>query len=186
MTLDTTDPATRLMGETNRRVRANLRPGSREQAGWLAAIRLGITPTGEAPAMSRAAPYVADLDSRARSAALRGAAIRAINMEVAQVVRTEGRGRPALGHTLSRLADKDGGHRVEEQLSALPLMTVDAAALVLDDLIGRCARHRLSVDFYDLARTLIFWDHGVGGRATERRNRIVMDFYRGAPTASIN
>lgn len=174
-------PEAQLMSHTNRCVVANLRPGSSQFSGWLAAIRAGITPAGEVRALSAAGQHVSMLRPRQRTGALRAAAIRAINKDVAQTsTATSGR-RLRLGGSLALLVQKDGGNAVEEQLAALPLMNVDAAALVLDGLIGRCARHQIPVDFFDLADVLTHWGSGGGSRATQQRTRVVLDFYGCAP-----
>lgn len=171
-------PRPSLMEATNRNVAANRQPGSNAFSGWLAAVRCGITAAGETQAMSQAAPWLIEVPKSRHSASLRAAAIRAINKDVAQSKKR------TLGASLGLLAKANGGTSIAEQVGALPLMNVDAAALVLDGLIGRCARHQIEVDFLDLADVLIHWGSGAGagGRSTDRRNRLVLDFYlAGAP-----
>lgn len=168
-----------LMRTTNTRVALNAKPGSNAYSGWLAAIRAGITPSGELTATSRAGAFVAGLNPTQRSGVLRAAAIRAINKDVSH--------RPArnLGRSFAVLAAKEGSSSsIADQVAALPLMNRDAAALVLDGLIGRCARQGVAVDFEDLAATLAFWGTGVGSRSTDTRNRIVLDFYLGKPQSA--
>lgn len=169
-----------LMSATIGRVQANAQPGVNTHSGWLAAIRAGITPVGETTAIAQAAPYLSGLHPRAHPAALRAAAIRAINRDVPHS--TAG----TLGKSLARLAAVEGGSSIGEQVAVLPLMNVDAAALVLDGLIGRCARPRIPVNFYDLARTLIYWGDGASSKSSRGRNKIVLDFHLGAerPNAS--
>lgn len=174
---DTDRPERALMRAANACVTANAQPGASHHAGWLAAIRTGITAQGEARALAVAGPYVGALAPNPRSGALRAAAIRAINKDVLQARTPETGRRPSLGASLWRLARADGGTSVQDQLGALPLMNTDSAALVLDGLIGRCARAQVPVDFYDLATTLTWWGHGGGARATRRRTRLILDFY---------
>src|SRR5687768_13023565 len=75
-------PDIALMRATINRAEANSRPGVNTHSGWLAAIRTGITQAGEATAIAQAAPYLVDLHPRSHPAALRAAAIRAINKDV--------------------------------------------------------------------------------------------------------
>lgn len=166
-----------LMAVTNKRVEENAIPGSNRHSGWLAGIRSGITPSGEVQAIAHAGPYVAELGPRRRQGVIRAAAIRAINKDV----RHDGTPGKTLGRSLYRLHAKEGGDSIEHQVAALPLMNLDAAALVLDGLIGRCAKHGITVNFTDLARVLASWGTGSGSSSQNHRNKIVLDFYTSSP-----
>lgn len=169
-------PAT-LMAVTNARVAENAIPGSNRHAGWLAGIRTGITPSGELQAMAHAGPYIADLNPRLRQGVIRAAAIRAINKDV----RHDAAPGKTLGRSLYRLHAAEGGDSIEHQVAALPLMSLDAAALVLDGLIGRCAKNGIGVNFFDLAGVLSNWGTGSGSKSQNYRTKIVLDFYSGTP-----
>lgn len=168
---------TALMAVTNARVAENAIPGSNRHSGWLAGIRSGITPSGEVQALTHAGPYVAELSSRRRRGVIRAAAIRAINKDVRHDA-TPGK---TLGRSLYRLHAQEGGDSIERQVAALALMNLDAAALVLDGLIGRCAKHGITVNFTDLVRVLANWGTGSGSSSQDRRNKIVLDFYTSTP-----
>ncbi|MFV0550842.1 MAG: type I-E CRISPR-associated protein Cse2/CasB [Anaerorhabdus sp.] len=162
-----------LMAVTNARVAENAIPGSNRHSGWLAGIRRGITPSGEVHALVSAGPYVASMPERWRQGAIRAAAIRAINKDVRHDA-TPGK---TVGRSLYRLHLQEGGDSIESQIAALPLMNLDAAALILDGLIGRCAKHGIAVNFTDLARTLSKWGGGFENHSRQYRSQIVIDFY---------
>lgn len=166
-----------LMAVTNRRVLENAVPGSNRHSGWLAGIRSGITPSGELQALAHAGAYVCELSPRRRRGAIRAAAIRAINKDV----RHEATPGKTVGRSLYRLHAQEGGDSIERQVAALPLMNLDAAALVLDGLIGRCAKHGIAINFTDLVRVLSNWGTGSGSSSQDYRNKIVLDFYTGNP-----
>lgn len=170
-TPDVQDPVTHLMAVTNQRLNANLLPGSNAHSGWLASIRCGITPHGELQALPAAGRYIAALSQDGRRGAIRAAAIRAINKSVNHA------NTQPLGRSLARLAAKDGGDSINQQVAALPLLNLEAATLVLDGLIGRCGPEGIAVDFFGLARVLTLWGDGAGSKSRNVRNRIVLDFF---------
>lgn len=163
-----------LIAVTNARVAENLKPGSNAYSGWLADIRCGIAPSIEGRALAVAAPFLAGLAGDRRTGAVRAAAIRAKNKRVRELSQDSQHGR-SLGRSLRHLSMKDVS--VEAQVKTLPLLDLNAAALAIDSLVGRCAGHGVSIDFYDLSRTLAFWGHGATTRSRDTRNRIVLDFY---------
>ncbi len=168
------NPDLLLMSVTNQRVAAHNTHGSNAHAGWLADLRAGITPAGELRAIARAAPYITGLGARSHSAAIRAAAIRAINRDVSNSRNLR------LGRSLARLDLMEGGSSVSGQVDVLPLMPMDGAALIFDGLIGRCAKHGIAINFEGLAKTLIHWGSGDGARSVDRRTQVVLDFYLGA------
>ena len=166
------------MRETSRRIQAHNRQGSSAYAGWLADLRAGIVRLGEPRAIRSAGRFVATLPAHARSGAIRAAAIRAINYDVPQ-------GNVSLGHSFYRLSHKEGGDSIAEQVETLPLLHLDAAAILLDGLIGRCSRSTIPVNFFELATTLSMWGHDGGTGTRDRRNRIIFDFYSVDPEQPI-
>lgn len=168
-------PSDRLMLVTNARVELNRTPGSNSYSGWLADLRHGITRTGEVHSIRSAGPYLAGLRSeRARSGAVRAAAIRAKHKDAATTTQTP------IGVAFARLARKEGTSGVERQVGTLPLLDLEAASAALDNLVGRCAREGIAVNFVGLARALVHWGTGATIQAQSVRNKIVLDFHAAA------
>lgn len=166
------DPRDRLMQVTLARVAENQRPGSNAHSAWLSDLRAGIVPVGDLRAVRSAGRYVAGLrQGTRRTGAIRAAAIRAINTD------TRHSSELRLGASLFHLHRAEGGSSVSEHVEVLPMLTQDAAALVLDGLAGRCARAGIAVNFIQLSRTLIAWGETSTSIAREQRNRIVFDFF---------
>lgn len=165
-------PETLLMAVTNSRRDANQQPGSNAHSGWLAQIRAGIIPSGEPQALPAAGKYIADLkNAQQRTGALRAAAIRAINKEVRHTDDMR------LGLSFKRLHTGTNAASIEEQINVLPSLNRDSAVLVLDGLIGRCAKSGIPVNFYDLSRTLIYWGDSARPSSHNRRTAIVFDYH---------
>lgn len=163
------------------------RPPSGQNAGWLAAIRAGITVTGEAFAGPAAGPYLppALRMGPARSGAIRAAAIRAISTDTREATPPEGsRFTPRLGSNFAQLHRAEHNtlpgerpNQISQQVHALPLLDMESAATVLLGLIRRCGNKGVPVNFQNLADTLTDWGNGIDDRSRKVRERIVNDYY---------
>ena len=83
--------------------------------------------------------------------------------------------------------DLDGSGSIKRnaitmQVDSLPLLPLEEAAQVIALLVSRCGDQGISVDFFDIARTLTYWGDGISPRSRATRNRVVEDFY-GAPSS---
>jgi CRISPR type I-E-associated protein CasB/Cse2 len=191
-----------LMSVVEQRLRANREGlGRRPYSGFLAAVRCGLTPQGDLQAHAVTAPYTIGLTGSQARGARRAAAIRATHKDVP---RTSPGPSIRLGGCLADLffrnegwypSDKGdeaqknrGGEQIVQQIGVMGLLDTDEAALILHQLVGRCAVG-VPVDFEDLARTLIYWGNGISAQSTKVRQRVVSDFYarrKPEPTSDTN
>lgn len=179
-------PELRLMTVTCNRLRANREDPSRPHAGWLAAVRAGLVSATDTQALPATVAYIQHLQGeQQRVGARRAAAIRAVQKPTKDFEPTETEKWRALGKSFSLLYraeygryPRDDSHEaMAAQINALPLMDVESAAVVLNQLIGRCAGHGISVDFRDLSATLVFWGNGISPASRRTRDRVVLVFY---------
>lgn len=132
------------------------------------------------PAISgsaKAAPTFADAatgEPAAESAAELPAAA-----EAAEAAATRG-GR--LGQALRQLARRSDNPEAERKslgakIQVLPLLGREPAVKIIDGLLARLDNTGIPVDFYDLARTLAYWESGDPVRDLKLRQRISFDFF---------
>lgn len=196
------NPNYRLMEVISFRLGENRRPGSgRPFAGFLAAVRSGLTQAGDVQAHIVCAPFTGGLSVERARAARRAAAIRAVHKDVVDP-RFDGQSETSrrwlsVGQSLSHLYRAENGtypgevqgsgDQIIDQVGLLPLLDLDEAALILHNLIGRCAgasypgeggaRRPVGVDFRSLTRTLLYWGDGISAESNNHRNQLVADFY---------
>ena len=63
------------------------------------------------------------------------------------------------------------------QINSLPMLDVEQAANVFGLLIGRCSDNGVTVNFYDVAATLIDWGSGSTQSSQKTRSQILTAFY---------
>ncbi len=175
-----------LMNVTVARVRANANDVSRPHAGWLAAVRTGLVAASEPLSLPATAPFTTRLRGEAqRIGARRAAAIRAVNKQVLDFEPSPvERWRP-LGRAFSLLYQREHGSYPSDssneamagQINALPLLDLESAAVVLNQIITRCGGSGVAVDFRDLAQSLVFWGNGISPTSRRVRSRVVSVFY---------
>lgn len=166
-------------------------------AGVLAAIRSGIVPATEALAFPYTEALLAPWASRAaRTGVRRTAAMVALHKDARQFrLPTDGepgRKRHPLGLSLRLLHSRSFGYiagsldassntpkrnALTMQVDALPMLGLEEAASSVSLLVGRCGHEGITVDFYDVARTLAHWGNGITPQSRNTRNRVVQEFY---------
>lgn len=137
---------------------------------WTASVRRALSPSTEVGAYGSTERHLHGLPEAQARGARRAAAICAGARRVPYR-------RGSLGADLRRLDRALGGNRVEQRVGALPLLDLENAAQALGHLVDLCAAHGVTVDFYDLSRTLTAWGDGIDPRSQETRRRLVADFY---------
>lgn len=165
-------------------------------SGYIASLRMAVTPATEVNAYAYTEAYLGSLSSESqRVGARRAAGICAATPRVAAAQgSTDGEPdshAPRLGASLRQLYrhetdqwpatfESDGTPRQNallNQVNSLPLLNVEQAAALLFALIKRCEDANVRVDFHDLARTLIYWGNGMSESSRQQRQRILRDFY---------
>jgi len=156
------------------------RRDDRASGAYLSAVKAGISPATEMQARQFTQSHLGELSPRAASGARRAAAICAASTGAPAV------SRKPLGESLLDLHLRENTNTppsVEKPNSiittvgALPLLDLESAVQAISQLVGRCAKHGIGVDYFDLARTLTFWGEGVTPQSQETRARIVSAFY---------
>lgn len=168
-----------LMAVTLARVAEHDRTGA--HAGWLAAVRTGLTAAAETPALAATAPFTHHLGDTAARGARAAAAIRAIHRSCAHTDRL------SLGASLRLLDRQVGGDQVRQQVAALPVVDVNNAATILAQLVSRASAAGTPVNFHALADTLTYWGSGATRGSKATRSKVVFDFHRhvgAAPTSA--
>jgi len=170
---------------------------SDRSAGVLAAIRSGIVPASEALAFPYTEALLAPWTSEAaRTGVRRTAAMIALHKDARQFrLPTDvepGRRRHPLGLSLRLLHSRNFGYgagslnasnntpkrnALTMQVDALPMLGLEEAASSISLLVGRCGHESITVDFYDVARTLAHWGNGISPTSRATRNRVVQEFY---------
>lgn len=173
---------------------------SDRSAGVLAAIRSAIVPATEALAF----PYTEALlapgaSEAARTGVRRTAAMIALHKDARQfrlpTNPEPGPKRHPLGLSLRILHSRNFGYgagsldvsnntpkrnALTMQVDALPMLGLEEAASSISLLVGRCGHEGITVDFYDVARTLAHWGKGITPQSRTTRNRVVQEFYGSA------
>lgn len=179
-------PEYQLMAVVEARLTANRTDPSRPHAGWLAAVRNGLVTATEVQALPATATFTSGLTgAHQQKGARKAAAIRTINKKTRSFTATDDHRYQPLGVSLRVLYKADRGRYPNDasadaltmQINALPLMDLESATTVLNQMVGRCAGQGVTVDFYDLARTLIWWGNGISPASRRTRNNIVAAFY---------
>jgi CRISPR type I-E-associated protein CasB/Cse2 len=179
-------PEYQLMAVVEARLTANRTDPSRPHAGWLAAVRNGLVTATEVQALPATATFTSGLTgAHQQKGARKAAAIRTINKKTRSFTATDDHRYQPLGVSLRVLYKADRGRYPDDasadaltmQINALPLMDLESATTVLNQMVGRCAGQGVTVDFYDLARTLIWWGNGISPASRRTRNNVVAAFY---------
>lgn len=151
-------------------------------AGQTSAFRTGISPASEIFAFGHTEKYLAYLKREKRPAARRAAAICAFSKGANQPKLNKDGKYPyrPIGHSLRDLKDKGGGggNAITMQVNSLPLLDMESAAVVFGLLVKRCAAEKITVNYFDLARTLINWGNGISPESRETRSDVVAAFYQ--------
>lgn len=161
-------------------------------AGYTAALRGAAVSATERNAFAHTEPYLSSLNQRQRVGARRAAGICAASPGAHQPSR-KGDGKSPyrpIGQSLRDLyvvvnkADPstlDGNGVVNNamlmQINSLPMLDVEQAAAVFGLLVSRCSDHGITVDYFDMARTLIDWGNAISTKSQQSRSRVLTDFY---------
>lgn len=179
-------PESQLMAVVEARLIANRTDPSRPHAGWLAAVRNGLVSATEIQALAATATFTSGLvRARQQEGARKAAAVRAINKRTRSFTTTADDRYQPLGLSLRFLYKADRGRFPDDtsadaltmQINALPLMDLASATTVLNQMVGRCAGQGVTVNFYDLARTLIWWGNGISPASRRTRSNVIAAFY---------
>jgi len=180
-----------------RAVAEALQTRSRPDLAWKRnELRGGIDVIGELTAVPHLAPLMGECRGlQQRDAIVRAAAITAINDHCPQKDSRPVKGEDAsvpyrLGHALRELTRQRTGKypspdpakrdSVARGLALLPEMDFDSAVETVSILISFANSERISVNFFDLARTLFFWGDGLTDDSVRTRNRVLSDYYGAA------
>ncbi len=159
-------------------------------------LRGGIDVIDEHYAVPHLAPLMGECRAlQQRDAIVRAAAITAINDHCPQRDSRPVKGEDAsvpyrLGHALRELTRQRTGSfpspdpakrdSVARRLALLPEMDFDSAVDTVSALVSFANSERISVNFFDLARTLFFWGDGLTDDSVRTRNRVLSDYYGAA------
>lgn len=161
-------------------------------AGYTAALRGAAVSATEKNAYAHTEPYLSSLTQRQRVGARRAAGICAASPGAHQPARKEDGRSPyrPLGHSLRDLymavnktapSTLDGNGIVNNamlmQINSLPMLDVEQAAAVFGLLVTRCSNNGITVDHFDVARTLIDWGNGISTNSQKTRSQVLTAFY---------
>ena len=151
-------------------------------AGHTSALRAAISPASETFAFAYTEKYLSRLKPVQRAAARRAAAICASSKGAKQPDK-QADGKPTfkpIGRSIGDLKNRSGGagDSIASQINSLPLLDMESAATVLGLLIQRCAAKGITVDYFDLARTLINWGNGINEKSRNTRGNVVAAFHQ--------
>lgn len=147
--------------------------GSKSHAARAAQVRRAISPSTELGSLAATEPWMSGVPEYARPGLRRAAAICATATGSAHVPGQR------LGTALARLG-------ADEDVAALPMLDLEAAAAVVHQLMIRCSGKGIGVDWNDVARTLTWWGNGIDDRSRRTRERIVFDYHQGPRPEPIN
>lgn len=161
--------------------------------GYLAAMRAAAIPATEVNALGYTERYLSTLRTDQRTGARRAAGICATAVGARQPQRGENGSRTyrPIGASLRDLYVKvngsapssldSSGNQVNNamlmQINSLPMLDLETAAATFGLLIDRCSAHHISVDYYDLAYTLINWGNGISPASQQTRAKVLTGFY---------
>jgi len=156
-------------------------------------LRGGIDVVGEHYAVPHLAPLMGQCHGvQQRDALVRAAAITAVNDHCPQRDSRPVKGQDfaapyRLGHALRALTRQRTGKppatdpakrdSVARRLALLPEMDFDSAVDTVAALVSFAHSERISVNFFDLAKTLFFWGDGLTDDSVRIRNRVLSDYY---------
>jgi hypothetical protein len=189
-----------------RAVREALQTRGRSDLAWKRnELREGIDVVGEHYAVPHLGPLMAECGGpegkrlQRRDALVRAAAITAINDRCPQRDSrpVKGQDEPVapyrLGHAMRELTRVRTGKypstvpakrdSVAKRLALLPEMDFDSAVDTVSALVAFANSERVSVNFFDLGKTLYFWGQGLTDSSVRTRNLVLSDYY-GASDAS--
>ena len=164
-------------------------------SGYIAALRMAVTSATEVNAYAYTEAYLSSLPEPQRVGARRAAGICASTPRVMTTADPASKDAdspaPRLGASLRHLYhhetdqwpatfEPDGTPRQNallNQVNSLPLLDLEQAAALFFSLIKRCEEARVRVDYFDLARTLIYWGNGRSESSRKARQRLLRDFY---------
>ena len=155
---------------------------------WAAAVRTALTSATEMNALGYTERYLVDMSPKQRIGGRRAAAICASNTGAPQ---SGGGFYMPIGRSLRNVYKStngtdpsvldSGGHVSNNamlmQINSLPMLDVEQAANVFGLLIGRCADKGVAVNYYDLAKTLIYWGTGATPNSQKTRANVLTAFY---------
>lgn len=150
-------------------------------------IAFAMSPATEHFAYPVTESYLTELNKEQRVGARRAAAILAKHKSLKDVAentdkpekyrRVGGAFRNLMYVTARKTPEADDTNAIVRQVSMLPLMDVEAAAIVFDTLVGRCAGSGVPVDHKSLLKTLTYWGDGVSESSHRNRAHLLTDFY---------
>lgn len=165
-------------------------------SGYMAALRMAVTSATEVSAYAYTEAYLSSLASESqRIGARRAAGICASTPRVTSAASDDDATSMKLGVSLRHLYHQENGewpatfesdgaprqNALLNQVNSLPLLDVEQASALFFSLIKRCENASVSVNYLDLASTLIFWGNGVSQSSRDVRRRLLRSFYSVPP-----
>lgn len=158
--------------------------------GATARIRAGLNPETEHRAYGEILPLLGPpISSHTETALLRSAALIASHPAISQLTEKSYPVGATFRKFSTELAKKRGAERPYEvdasnpdsvafRLGQLPDQDLDSAALTLNRILALGEGLGVSIDYFNLARTLLHWGYGATASSIETRRTPLRDYYR--------